>query len=117
MISGARILELAQTRQLTSRPDGVVQGAWISPNGRYVAYLTRQSDRSLVCVVRSSGGQPTVLMGSQQKPSEQVTGYPSSEEWMPAVHTSFRSGIAWSLDSSRIAFPARHVVTSSAFLK
>jgi len=112
MISGDRILELAETTQLTSRPDGEVAGAWISPNGRYVAYLTRQTDRSLVCVVRSSGGRPTVLMGSQQKPSAQVAGSPSSDEWKPAVGTGFRSGIAWSPDSSQIAFPARHVVTS-----
>lgn len=107
MMMDGRILELAETRQVTSKADGVVTGAWLSPDGKHVAYVAvTKAHQVRACVMRSSGGRSTVLMASQGGAGEnQAT---PREEWKPDIHS--RSCIAWSPSSTLLAIPARREV-------
>lgn len=103
MIIGSNILQVVQTRQLTFREDGDVQDIALSPNGRYVVYLTVQPNSDSanrigrLYLTRLSGGKPALLM---EGALPDHGGYPDNPEW------SLPHGISWSPDSRMIAFVA-----------
>ncbi len=104
MLVGERVLELQETTRLTSLKDGKVEGAWISPDGKFVAYVTDMAGKDghtrRLCVTRSSGGNVTVLLSQFIKKDEDA----AAEVWTPDI--SDWSQISWSPDSRLIAVPA-----------
>lgn len=108
MITNGRSFELLDTRQLTTRADGDIIGAWISPDGKYVAYPSEPAGRK-VCLVRASGGNPSVLLSCTPEERRGELG-PTGEAWVSQV--GFSREIAWSPDSRLIAFSANHVTAS-----
>lgn len=82
MASGDNVLELADSRQLTFATDGKVTGAWLSPNGKHVVYITELGN---LCVVNTSGGHSTILMDAGKYASilEQPEQQLSESIWLP----------------------------------
>lgn len=103
MVIGNRGLELLDTTPLTSHNDGEVRGAWISPDGRYVAYISESDEGTRLCMVRSSGGRPDVLLAA---PGPDSASSARTQTEMPVLDIS----AAWSPDGSVIAFPVRYAV-------
>lgn len=117
MVVGNEIWELSETRQLTTRTDGNVGIAMLSPDGKYVAYLSFDEPGKTIrfCTVKSSGGRPGVIMES--KIDMDVT---DSEEvlfgkniWIPFSNVS-DSPFSWSPDGRLIAVPAEHIFFSKS---
>jgi hypothetical protein len=103
MLIDGQALEVADNRQLTFRADGFVGDAWISPDGKYVVYATIGEFGRKLCLVRASGGKPSVLM--QTSPLD-----PSAKEiWLPGS-THMPTMAAWSPDSRLIAYNAGRLV-------
>ena len=115
MVSGGQVLELAENRQVTFGPNGWVFGAWISPNGRYVAYAAvRDPEKSemprRLCVIPATGGRTSVLLdgwyyGQVAARIEAEGPQPGEELWL----LGDANELAWSPDSKLIAFVVRHI--------
>jgi len=111
MVVGSRALELAESRQLTFRADGdVTYRAYVSPNGRWVAYGVGDDINDFrVCVVEASGGKSRALLDA--RPYAAVLAGKQrleSSTWIPS--TSSFDRIAWSPDSKLIAVAATRLV-------
>jgi hypothetical protein len=104
MVAGDRVLELQDTEQLTTHADGDAVGAWVSPDGKFVVYMTADEsgeDHLQVCLARSSGGGHSVLMAV---PKDHATSVPC---WMPCPPgLAGECRPAWSPDSRLIALRA-----------
>ena len=103
MVIGDRGLELLDTTRLTTHNDGEVRGAWISPDGRYVAYIAESAEGARLCMVRSSGGRADVLLAADLR---DFASSARTQIEMPVLDIP----AAWSPDSSVIAFPVRYAV-------
>lgn len=99
MMTGGRILELAQTRQLTNPDDGEVSSAAISPDGKYVVYMRVPEVGPQACIMKTSLGRPIVAMSPPRNWKEE--GF-VGEVWYPVGRWS------WSPDSRLIAFMAAY---------
>ncbi|HET6454591.1 MAG TPA: hypothetical protein VFI02_09325, partial [Armatimonadota bacterium] len=111
MVVGDRALELQYAFPLTFQEDGEVECAWISPDGKYVAYVAGQRDPEVIRlgIVRSSGGRPTILLST---PPDGLTTEEPAEGWYPEIDTDLP--IVWSPDSKLIAFYAFHSSADSS---
>lgn len=99
MIYQGRAIELYDTRQLTSRVDGLVDAIRISPNGEYVACMSTSPQASgRVSIVRCSGGRPTVIVSGTGASTDQTMAAGGD-----ASTCDRTDGIAWSPDSKSIA--------------
>lgn len=111
MVVGNRAFEVSDVVDLTSRADGYVCYAWISPDGKYVAARIaddpEKSDARRLVLVRSSGGRPVTLFTVSDEQDEGEFSSPG-EYVLPSP--SENCGVAWSPDSKLIAFPAERVV-------
>lgn len=105
MLVGGRILEVSENRQITLKSDGVVTGAEISPDGRYVVYGVDSNGRLELRLTRVAGGSTVTLMdaplGYDVPPMPPP---PGGETWELDADTD----VYWSPDSSRFAFRAIH---------
>lgn len=115
MVVGKQALELQDTISLTTIQDGEAANAWISPDGRYVAYSVISEDKekatARLCIVRASGGRSdTLLSGSLDLDAGLPKG--ASEVWMPEVTAD--CPVVWSQDSTMLAFAVRHVAVGKA---
>ena len=108
MLMDGKILELAETRQLTLRADGEVMVAGISPDGKYVAYADTDSRNDRLCLVRTTGGRPSVIMSVP--PNCQDKGF-TGEIWSP--QPNYSSHIVWSPNSELFALPVSHTMVSA----
>ena len=108
MVSGGKVIELADTRQLTFREDGDVVGAWISPNGKHLAYQAEHSELGRMCIIDSKGGRSRVLMDSWQYAPIMENPKIGSEIWYVKARNAAGTFAAWSSDSRYIAFLIRH---------
>lgn len=105
MIVGERALELTGTQQLTFDKNEVADtNAYISPDGKYVAYWTGPYGLETLCIVKATGGKPRIVMAA---PSEGLA--PATpgvwDQWAPTIVAD----PVWSPDSRYIVFEARHV--------
>ena len=107
MLADGKMLELAETRQLTLRAHGEAMIASISPDGKYVAYTDTDSSNDRLCLVRTTGGQPSVIMARPAGSDED--GF-VGEIWEP--HVNYCWHVAWSPDSGLFALPVSHVFLS-----
>lgn len=108
MMMDGKILQLAETQQLTDLADGEVDSASISPDGKYVAFADFQASvrgEKRLCLIRATGGQPAVIMS---RPTASEKDDFVGDIWDPRVMSEGQ--IAWSPDSSMFAFPTSHVV-------
>lgn len=105
MMVGDKALQLVDTRQLTFKEDGKVYAAAISPDGRCVAYVSNSKEAEKLCVVKTSGGRPTVLATGIGTDADLLPGKPDGTElwriWPSAD---------WSGDSKCIATSAEKSV-------
>lgn len=108
MVVGDKALELFETNPLTSRADGDVDNAWISPNGKWVAYQTVVGDNRRLSIISSDGGRPITLINPAGPvlPAEKTpVGY--KEEWSVSLWLpTFSYGSPWSPDSRFLAVSA-----------
>lgn len=110
MVVGESALELIGTQQLTFGKDKVIDNcAFISPDGKYVAYWTGSYGAETLYIVKATGGKPRVVMAA---PSEQFA--PDTpgvwDQWAPTIVAD----PVWSPDSRFIAFEARHAGRSES---
>ncbi|MEN6357413.1 MAG: hypothetical protein ABFD83_10045 [Armatimonadota bacterium] len=102
MMVGDKVLEVVQTRQLTFRSDGDVQSITISPDGKYVAYLTIQpnidSDSRIarLYLVKLSNEKSIMLMEGSLPDND----YPDTYQW------KLPSYVYWSPNSKYFALDA-----------
>ena len=128
MVVGDKALELVETNRLTSKADGEVESAWMSPDGKWVAYATGVTDpdgvaedddyRENAFLLASDGKRqipllpPTgsLLTGEDLPPD--VT-----EEWTVSLPSSIFTlvgpGSPWSFDSRYIVAEAQRVLTKA----
>ena len=102
-----KILELADTRQLTFRADGQVARAAISPDGKRVAFLALlPRDTAGLCLVKSSGGPITTVLSAKieldAQPDQPKPSQSGEDKWIVLDDI----GVVWSPDSSRFAIAA-----------
>jgi len=116
MMVDGQIFQLGKTRQIASLSDGNIVSACISPDGKYIAYVEEHFGDPQVCLVRSNGDRPIVVMAM---PPEFFNEGFVGEVWRPVVRSrssvtfsskSLLGGISWSPDNRLIAFPAVHIV-------
>ena len=109
MVVGNEIWELSESRQLTFKDDGDMVEAMLSPDGKYVAYLSgNEAKRTLrFCTVKSSGEHSKLFM---EGIFDEENGLFGKDNWIPCVSANSIAPISWSPDSRLIAIPVRHVV-------
>lgn len=102
MVVGDKVLEVVQTRQLTFRDDGEVQSITISPDGKYVVYLTIQpnidSDSRIarLYLVKLSNQKSVMLMEGGLPDND----YPDTYQW------KLPSCVMWSPNSKYFTLDA-----------
>lgn len=98
IVAGDKTLELVQTRQLTTRKDGVVDHVYISPNGKYLAYyaITPNLDSPgriiQLYLCKSTGGKSVMLFEGGGQYNSLFIG--DNSEWNVDL------AVNWSPDSS-----------------
>lgn len=98
MLAGNEILELSETRQLTDHTDGQVTAAAISPNGKYVAYLSTANESTKLCITKADKRYPKTILVSGE-PIE-----PGGPFWNFSVVT-----ISWAPNSEHFAISADQI--------
>ncbi len=106
MIVGKKGFELQDTRQLTTKVDGTVQEVSISPDGKYVAYVSGEKARQ-VRIMRISGGRPTILMNVVQEDT-------ATADWAYRPYSIGGEFLAWSPDSKMIALQVMRSVSDDS---
>jgi hypothetical protein len=104
MVVGDKVLEVVDTVQLTTLADGRALSGWVSPNGKWVAYVTKSADHKLSAyIIGTNGGLPVKLTVPLAKADSEG----QEANWMLWPCTSTSSyGSPWSPNSELLAINA-----------
>ena len=96
-------IEIAYTKQITSKADGEVTNCIISPNGKYITYSIINKDKSFVYqyIANTDGSQNKLIHKSSPQGSRIMSEYgDSSDDWRYIFSLSIPC--FWSPDSNKL---------------
>ncbi len=108
MVIGKKALELKENRQLTFGAQRIVD-AKISPDGKKVAYISRENGKVNLCLVKSTGGKVTTVMSRNH-----ISNWPDVAKSDSGKGWCLGESVIWSPDSKMLAVLGRYVVLDGA---
>ncbi|MHB0999545.1 MAG: hypothetical protein ACYC27_09885 [Armatimonadota bacterium] len=100
MFDGKQIIEIGDTRQLTTRDDGRIELISMSPDGKSIAYIGTRGGMPRLSVTTPAGGKPVILLDTWQYQREITKG-----EEIISFDYDQQYSISWSPDSKTVAIP------------